>query len=45
MPLRGSVKRGAHRSQPLGGPHDAVADARLLIAKLEQMAATRSSAT
>jgi DNA polymerase-3 subunit epsilon len=35
-----SVKRGAYRNQPLGGPHDAVADARLLIAKLEQMAAT-----
>lgn len=38
-----SVKRGAYRSQPLGGPHDAVADARLLMAKLEQMAATPST--
>ncbi|MFE1775545.1 3'-5' exonuclease [Streptomyces sp. NPDC059008] len=37
-----SVKRGAYRNQPLGGPHDAVADARLLIAKLE-MAATPST--
>ncbi|AVI00240.1 3'-5' exonuclease (plasmid) [Streptomyces sp. WAC00288] len=38
-----SVKRGTYRNQPLGGPHDAVADARLLIAKLEQMAATPST--
>jgi DNA polymerase-3 subunit epsilon len=35
-----SVKRGAYRNQPLGGPHDAVADCRLLLAKLEQMGAT-----
>jgi DNA polymerase-3 subunit epsilon len=35
-----SVKRGTYRNQPLGGPHDAVADCRLLLAKLEQMAAT-----
>jgi DNA polymerase-3 subunit epsilon len=35
-----SVKRGAYRNQPLGGPHDAVADCKLLLAKLEQMAAT-----
>ncbi|KAF5990737.1 3'-5' exonuclease [Streptomyces sp. WAC00263] len=34
-----SVKRGAYRNQPLGGPHDAVADCQLLLAKLEQMAA------
>ncbi|MBQ0888633.1 hypothetical protein KBZ94_27555 [Streptomyces sp. RM72] len=39
----GAVKRGAYRNQALGGPHDAVADARLLIAKLEQMAATPSA--
>lgn len=38
-----SVKRGAYRNQALGGPHDAVADARLLMAKLEQMAATPST--
>ncbi|MGW0844248.1 3'-5' exonuclease [Streptomyces sp. NPDC002787] len=35
-----SVKRGAYRNQPLGGPHDAVEDCKLLLAKLEQMAAT-----
>lgn len=34
-----SVKRGAYRNQPLGGPHDAVADCQLLLAKLEQMGA------
>ncbi|MGK4909464.1 hypothetical protein [Streptomyces albus] len=33
-----SVKRGAYRDQPLGDPHDAVADCKLLLAKLEQMA-------
>lgn len=33
-----SVKRGAYRNQPLGDPHDAVADCKLLLAKLEQMA-------
>ncbi|MCP9946025.1 3'-5' exonuclease [Streptomyces somaliensis] len=38
-----SVKRGTYRNQPLGGPHDAVADARVLIAKLEQMVATPST--
>ncbi|MCY0932338.1 3'-5' exonuclease [Streptomyces sp. H27-H1] len=32
-----SAKRGAYRNQRLGGPHDAVADCRLLLAKLEQM--------
>lgn len=35
-----SAKRGAYRNQPLGGPHDAVADCKLLLAKLEQMVAT-----
>ncbi|MFJ2110753.1 3'-5' exonuclease [Streptomyces sp. NPDC087850] len=39
-----SVKRGAYRNQPLGGPHDAVADCRLLLAKLEQMGATAPAA-
>ncbi|MGW1616766.1 3'-5' exonuclease [Streptomyces sp. NPDC002285] len=39
-----SAKRGAYRNQPLGGPHDAVADARLLLQRLEQMAATASGA-
>lgn len=33
-----SVKRGSYRNQPLGAPHDAVADCKLLLAKLEQMA-------
>ncbi|MFG2425698.1 hypothetical protein ACGFWD_42820 [Streptomyces sp. NPDC048448] len=33
-----SVKRGTYRNQPLCGPHDAVADCKLLLAKLEQMA-------
>ncbi|WP_159025219.1 3'-5' exonuclease [Streptomyces sp. MUSC 125] len=35
-----SIKRGAYRNQPLDGPHDAVADAKLLFERLEQMAAT-----
>jgi DNA polymerase-3 subunit epsilon len=39
-----SIKRGAYRNQPLGGPHDAVADCRLLLAKLEQMGATTPAA-
>lgn len=34
------LARGAYRNQPLGGPHDAVADARLLLQRLEQMGAT-----
>jgi DNA polymerase-3 subunit epsilon len=34
-----SVKRGAYRNQPLGGPHEAVADCRQLLARLEEMAA------
>lgn len=33
-----SVKRGAYRNQPLGGPQEAAADCKLLLAKLEQMA-------
>ncbi|MER6076434.1 3'-5' exonuclease [Streptomyces sp. NPDC001817] len=35
-----SAKRGTYRNQPLGGPHDAVADCHLLLAKLKKMAAT-----
>jgi DNA polymerase-3 subunit epsilon len=38
-----SVKRGAYRNQRLGGPHDAVADCRILIAKTEQMATISSA--
>ena len=34
-----SVKRGAYRNQSFGGPHDAVAECKLLLAKLEQMGA------
>lgn len=34
-----SVKRGTYRNQPLGGPHDAVADCKHLLAKIKQMAA------
>ncbi|MFE2471199.1 3'-5' exonuclease [Streptomyces mirabilis] len=33
-----SAKRGTYRNQPLGGPHDAVADCRLLLTKLQAMA-------
>ncbi|MFI5867547.1 hypothetical protein [Streptomyces sp. NPDC051546] len=33
-----SVKRGTYRNQRLGGPHDAVADCRLLLDKLRQVA-------
>lgn len=33
-----SVKRGTYRNQRLGGPHDAVADCRLLLEKLGQVA-------
>ncbi|MEU9056440.1 3'-5' exonuclease [Streptomyces sp. NPDC048384] len=33
-----SVKHDAYRNQPLGGPHDAVADCKLLLAKLERIA-------
>lgn len=36
-----SVKRGAYRNQRLGGPHDAVSDCRVLLAKTEQMAKDR----
>jgi DNA polymerase III epsilon subunit-like protein len=32
-----SVKRGTYRNQRLGGPHDAVADCRMLLQKLEHM--------
>lgn len=35
-----SVDRGTYRDQPLGGRHDAVADARLLLRRLEEMAAS-----
>ncbi len=35
-----SAKRGAYRNQPLGGPHDAVADATLVLSRLAEMAAT-----
>ncbi|MEV7004571.1 3'-5' exonuclease [Streptomyces sp. NPDC093982] len=35
-----SAKRGMYHLVPLGGLHDAAADCRLLLAKLEQMAAT-----
>ncbi|MGW6260933.1 3'-5' exonuclease [Streptomyces sp. NPDC055085] len=38
-----SVERGAYRSQPLGGPHDAVADARLLLMRLKTMAESAST--
>ncbi|MFE9222982.1 3'-5' exonuclease [Streptomyces lavendulae] len=34
-----SVKRGTYRNQPLGGPHDAAADCKHPLAKIEQMAA------
>ncbi|MHC0430924.1 hypothetical protein ACX6XY_12130 [Streptomyces sp. O3] len=34
-----SAHRGTYRFQKLGGPHDAAGDARLLIEKLELMAA------
>ncbi|MCY0924225.1 hypothetical protein OS965_40030 [Streptomyces sp. H27-G5] len=33
-----SVKRGVYRNQRLGGPHNAVADARLLLTTLRTMA-------
>ncbi|MEU2718808.1 3'-5' exonuclease [Streptomyces sp. NPDC007205] len=33
-----SVERGAYRSQPLGGPHDAAVDCQFVLAKLRQMA-------
>ncbi|MFJ1562193.1 3'-5' exonuclease [Streptomyces mirabilis] len=33
-----SAKRGTYRNQPLGGPHDAVADCRHLLTLLEAMA-------
>ncbi|MEU9397909.1 3'-5' exonuclease [Streptomyces sp. NPDC048324] len=39
-----SAKRGAYRFQPLGGPHDAVADARLVFERLRQVAVTMSAA-
>ncbi|MFI9588434.1 hypothetical protein ACIHCQ_43185 [Streptomyces sp. NPDC052236] len=35
-----SVKCGRYRNQPLGGPHDAVADCRVLLVRVERMAAT-----
>jgi DNA polymerase-3 subunit epsilon len=35
-----SVKRGAYRNQPLGGPHDAVSDALLLLERLREMTAS-----
>jgi DNA polymerase-3 subunit epsilon len=38
-----SVKRGAYRNQPLGGPHEAVADCRQLLARLEEMAHGRAA--
>ncbi|MFB7293595.1 3'-5' exonuclease [Actinacidiphila glaucinigra] len=38
-----SVKRGAYRNQPLGGPHDAIADCCLLLAKIEHMATAAPS--
>jgi hypothetical protein len=34
------IKQGADRFQPLGGPHDAVADARLVLERPRQMEAT-----
>jgi DNA polymerase-3 subunit epsilon len=34
-----SVKRSSYRNQPLGGPHDAAADAKLVFERLEHMAA------
>lgn len=37
-----SVNRGAYRIQRLGGPHDAVADCRMLLGKLQLMARTAS---
>ncbi|MGP3691185.1 3'-5' exonuclease [Streptomyces sp. IBSNAI002] len=39
-----SAKRGAYRNQRLGGPHDAVADAQLLLTRLRQMAAPAAPA-
>lgn len=39
-----SVKRGAYRHQPLGGPHDAVADCRTLIDRLQSMARSTAAA-
>ncbi|WP_167518943.1 3'-5' exonuclease [Streptomyces chryseus] len=38
-----SAKRGAYRNQRLGGPHDAVGDCRMLLKRLEQMAAASPS--
>lgn len=35
-----SADRGTYRDQPLGGHHDTVADAHLLLRRLEEMAAT-----
>ncbi|MGW1625665.1 3'-5' exonuclease [Streptomyces sp. NPDC002172] len=39
-----SVKRGRYRAQKLGGPHDAVEDCRVLLSRVEQMAAVPPSA-
>ncbi|MEV6576328.1 hypothetical protein [Streptomyces sp. NPDC051577] len=38
-----SVKRGVYRNQRLGGPHHAVADARLLLTTIQTMATPTTS--
>jgi DNA polymerase-3 subunit epsilon len=38
-----SAKRGSYRNQPLGGPHDAVADCKLLLERLREMANDRAT--